>query len=84
MTSLDLQGDFINDEPICHWASIFTKIPWVIKYTVNYGPIHEWACILFVNILWIIKYTINHRPICEWVSVSVINIWEKSQKNHTQ
>ena len=47
MTSLDFQGEFINYEPICEWVStctcIFIKILWVIKYTIYYGPIHEWA-----------------------------------------
>ena len=42
LTSLDLSGEFIN-EPIRERVSIFIKILWVIKYTINYGPIREWV-----------------------------------------
>ena len=39
LTLLDLGGNFINDEAIHEWVSIFIKTLWVIKYTVNYGPL---------------------------------------------
>ena len=38
-----LQGDFVNDKPIHECAFIFAKILWVMKYTINSGPIHEWV-----------------------------------------
>ena len=69
MSQLDLRGYCIIREAICEWASIIAKIPWVIKHTINYGPIHEWAS-EFAKILWVIKCIINHGPICEWVSAS--------------
>ena len=68
LTSLDLRGNFINDELICEQAFIFTKILWVIKYTINHEPIHEWASI-FAKIIWVIKKTINRGPICECVFI---------------
>ena len=43
-TLLDLQGDFVNDETICDWASVFAKVLWV-KSTLNYRPIGEWLSI---------------------------------------
>ena len=43
LTSLDLQGKFVNDEPIRERASKFVNILWVIKYTVNYGHIRQWV-----------------------------------------
>ena len=45
LTSLDLQGDFTNDEPICEWASILAKILQIIKYFVGHGPILDWIFI---------------------------------------
>ena len=31
--------------PSREWACIFAKILWVIKHTINYGPIREWVYI---------------------------------------
>ena len=51
--SLDLQGEVVNDEPIRERASIIiVKILWVIKYTINYGPIREWVSASYIlNVL---------------------------------
>ena len=41
----DIPRDFVYKygETIHEWASIFVKMLWVIKCTVNYGSIHEWV-----------------------------------------
>ena len=54
LTSVHLPGNFVNHDPSCKWAPIFTKIWWVIKNTISYGPIHEWAS-MFTEILTVIK-----------------------------
>ena len=48
--------------------NFFQFTVWVVKYTINYGPIRETAS-MFTKILMVIKYTLNYAPICDSVSI---------------
>ena len=43
LTSLDIEGELVNDEPIREWTSVLIKMLWVIKYAMYYGSIREWT-----------------------------------------
>ena len=56
-------------------GSFFVKVPCVIKYSINYGSIRDWAFIfakilrVIITIPWVFKCAINYGPLCERASI---------------
>ena len=59
--SVDLQGDFINDDPM---TERHLYLPKSCGYTTDCGPIHDEESI-FAKLIWLILYTIKYVSIYE-------------------
>ena len=60
--------------PLVNGYLYLRKYSGLLKYTINYIPIHERASITSY-MLWVIKYAINYVPIHEWASIFAKILW---------